>query len=371
MLEFYLTGTNPRGARKTLRIVAESSRDAMAECSANGYREITLHTDDVAAVAVSTMSKVNFNFFSPAESVQLGRLSDKRLFLLMVKKFYFGLWWVLLLEALTLLYITRSSTPPASPVAISILVLLPPVLFSASVAYLGPRRKFNATIEAACWGRWQEVLDRIPALRGVVPAFELNVRTACALAGLGRLNEALALYETLSDDEVVPASMYWSRLSGVYHVAHRYTDALECLRQAKEKSPSGSIEALDLAMGLLENEVDTDYATQLIDGMHESVISDLAALHLPFVNGLVALNTCRPEEAEALFYAAEQGFHPMAEGAPLYRLLVDVTIAYRAIALADQGRASEAQKLFDTARPRLEALSYQRLLARFSKAITQ
>ena len=371
MLEFYLTGSNARGTRKTLRIFAGSSRDAIADFKAKGYHEITLHTDDVAAVAVSTMSKAKFNFFSPAERVQLGRLSDKGLFLLMVRKFYFGLWWLLLLAALTLVYINQSSATPGSPVAIFILVLLSPILFSACVAYGGPRRKFNATIEAACWGRWQKVLDRIPSLRGQVPRFELDVRTACALAGLGRLDEALALYEIHSDDEVVPAWLYWSRLSGVYHVAHRYMDALECLRQAKEKAPSNPLLALDLAMGLLENEVDTDYATQLIDGISKTYISDLTALYLPFVNGLVALNTGRPGDAEALFYAAEQGFSPMAEGGPLFRLLVDITTAYRAIAMADQGRKPEAEKLFGTVRPRFEALSYNRLLTRYTRSIKQ
>src|SRR5690606_23452895 len=118
--------------------------------------------------------------------------------------------------------------------------------------------------EALCWGRWQEVLDRIPALRGSVPDFELDARAACALAGLGRIDEAMERYRTHESNPEVPLWMYLGRMSELYELVHNYDEALRCQRDAWEVELDNPTVVMDYALALLKYETDTELALNLI-----------------------------------------------------------------------------------------------------------
>lgn len=249
----------------------------------------------------------------------------------------------------------------------SALLLFPPAV-AAWLAFFGPARKYDAMLEAMCWGRWQEVLDRIRPLRGTVPDFELDMRSACALVGLGRFDEGMAQVRAHGNDPAIPLWMYLGRMSELYDLAHRYDEALQCHRDAWEDAPENPTVVLDYALALLKQERDTELAVRLIGEIENQPKADLLVMVLPLLHGMAALNTGRDNEAANRLKEAEKNMRPMAKGSALVRFLVDMTRTYRAIALARLGRGAEADRLFAVVRPRLEALNYSRLLERFQSA---
>lgn len=368
MLEFLVTCTDTNGKRETIRIQARTSREAVETCVARGFTDITLHTDDAAAVAVVGMTTVDEGVISPADLVELRALSSFGFFWMLYGKTWRYLWWAQG-PALAYLAIDAWRETPVGWIdwVASAALLLPPAT-AAWIAFFGPARKYDAMLEAMCWGRWQEVLDRIPALRGKVPDFELDVRRACALVGLGRFDEAMESFRAYGNDPAVPLWMYLGRMSELYDLAHRYDEALQCHRDAWEDASENPTVVLDYALALLKYESDNDLALRLIGEIEDQPKADLLNMVLPLLHGMAALNTGRAHEAPDHLQKAEMNLRPMAKSSALVRFLIDIARTYRAIALVKLGRDAEANRLFLAVRPRLEALNYTRLIERFQNA---
>jgi tetratricopeptide (TPR) repeat protein len=368
ILEFLVTCTDAEGKRETIRIQASSSREALERCTARGYTDLTLHTDDAAAVAVAGMPAVDHEAITPAELVQLRSLSSLGFFWMLYGKSWNFLWWAQAPALAWLAYGAWRGTPMGWLGWVASGALLFPPAVAAWLAFFGPARKYDAMLEAMCWGRWQEVLDRIPMLRGTVPDFELDMRSASALVGLGRFDEGMAMVRAHGNDPAIPLWMYLGRMSELYDLAHRYDEALQCHRDAWEEAPDNPTVVLDYALALLKQEQDTGLAMQLIDEMENQPKADLLVMVLPLLHGMAALNSGRDSDAANRLKEAEKNLRPMTKGSALVRFLVDITRTYRAIALAKLGRGAEADRLFAVVRPRLEALNYTRLLERYHGA---
>ncbi len=368
MLEFLVTCTDAEGKRETIRIQASSSREAIERCALRGYTDITLHTDDAAAVAVAAMPAVDDEVMKPADLVQLRSLSSLGFFWMLYGKSWSLLWWAQGPALAWLAYGAWRGAPMSWLGWIASALLLFPPAIAAWLAFFGPARKYDAMLEAMCWGRWQEVLDRIPALRDSVPDFELDMRCACALVGLGRFDEGMAQLRNHGNDPAIPLWMYLGRMSELYDLAHRYDEALQCHRDAWEDAPDNPTVVLDYALALLKQERDTELALRLISEIENQPKADLLVMVLPLLHGMAALNTGRDSDASNRLKEAENNLRPMAKGSALVRFLVDMARTYRAIALAKLGRSNEADRLFAVVLPRLEAMNYTRLIERFQSA---
>lgn len=368
MLEFLVTGTDRAGKRETIRIRATSSKEAIEICAGRGYSDITLHTDDAAAVAVAIMPAVECDVLTPADFVELRALSSVGFFWMLYGKAWNYLWWNQVPALTYLAYGAWRDAPFTWLGWLAAIVLLLPPAGCAWFAFFGPARKYDAMLEAMCWGRWQETLDRIPALRGAVPDFELDVRSACALVGLGRFDEGLALVRAHGNDPDIPLWMYLGRMSELYDLAHRYDEALQCHRDAWEDAPENPTVAMDYALSLLKNEADTTLALRLIDEVDAQPKADLLTMLLPLLHGMAALNQGRAQEAMDHLKTAEQNLRGIARASALARLILDMARTYRAIAFALLGHNKEADQLFSVVKPRLEALNDTRTLARYTAA---
>jgi len=368
MLDFLVTCTDAQGKRETIRVQAGSAREAVETCAAQGFTEITLHTDDAAAVAVANMPTVEDEVLKPADLVELRSLSSLGFFWMLYGKSWRFLWWAQGPALAFLAYGAWRGTPLTWVGWLASAVLLLPPAVAAWLAFFGPARKYDAMLEAMCWGRWQEVLDRIPPLRGTVPEFELDVRAACALVGLGRFDEAMEQFRAHGNDPAVPLWMYLGRMSELFDLAQRYDEALQCHRDAWEDAPDNPTVVLDYALALLKYEKDTELALRLIGEIESQPKADLLVMVLPLLHGMAALNMGRYDDAPARLLEAEKKLRPMAKGSALVRFLVDIARSYRAIALARLARGAEADRLFAVVRPRLEALNYTSLVERFHEA---
>lgn len=352
--DFLLTGTDPKGKRETVIVKAENGRDAYQSMQSRGYTDITLHTDD-ATVRLMQDEDVDYTEFPPDAIIRTRDLSTFGLFRYAMVDFYRRAWMLVVIVIIFLIYrrVTWQTLDFLNITAIAVLLFPPIFMFLA--LYLRPARKYDLMLEAFTWWRWQEVLDRIPALRGLASDFDLTSREACALAGLGRFDEAFAKINAYSDSEKIPKWMYYNSLSEIYSIVHRFEEALDCLRKAYELYPDDPEVMIILAMSLLKHQIDTPFAEQLIARAEERPMSDMLLRIMPHIKGLVALNKQRYHEAEQLFLAAEQGLHPM-KVIPLDRLTVDINRAYLSIAQARLGEIEKAKKTFALASPRLKAL---------------
>lgn len=366
MLEFLVTGTDRQGKRETIRIKANSSKEAIEICAGRGYSDITLHTDDAAAVAIASMPAVEGDVLTPADFVELRALSSFGFFWMLYGKAWNYLWWNQVPALAYLAYGAWRDTPFTWLGWLAAIVLLLPPGVCAWFAFFGPARKYDAMLEAMCWGRWQETLDRIPALRGAVPDFELDVRSACALVGLGRFDEGLALVRAYGNDPDIPLWMYLGRMSELYDLAHRYDEALQCHRDAWEDAPENPTVVMDYALALLKNEADTEQALRLIEEAEAQPKADLLNMLLPLLRGMAALNQGRPEEATGHLRTAERNLRDLARASALARLVLDMARSYHAVALAALGREREADRLFSVVKPRLVALNYTRMIERYA-----
>lgn len=371
MLKFQVSGTDSTGMRTTLTVEAESARDAHTRMTELGYIDITLHTDDAMAAAVLSMpgKDVDETFITAQDMVQLRCLSRSGYFLFLIRKMYSQgrIGWVLAIGAVA--YSLWQHGTLAWYGWIGFVYLAFPLVIAAWTTLTGMTLVYEALLEACYWGRWKEVLDRSAKLRGHVPDFELDVRVATALAGLGRLDEGLAIVAQHQGTDGLPDWMYVARLAEIYQIAGLHEEALRCQRESYEAAPDNPTVLLDYAMGLLKSQTNTELAASLLRKVEEQPLSDMLQLFLPFAKGLLALNTRDHREAVELFQQTEKDLAPLAPGSAPVRGVIDMIRAYRAIGLAKLGERGEAGKLFNVVRPRLTALRSERILEQYEKAL--
>ena len=378
MLEFHLTATDLNGKRSTQRITAPSAKAAMEALNDQGCTDIVLHTDDVAAIVSRQMppdpNDDGEEYTTPADEVEFRFMTDVGYFFYLLPRLYLEGWLLSLISVVVLALLIWSgfyqyyfgkiiALVPAFFLVLPLGIAIHSFLFST-------KRDYDDLVEAGCWGRWEEVIQRAPKLRGKIPNFELDVRLAAAYAGLGRFDEGLALCQRYLDSPEVPASMYYGRLSELYEVAQRYDEAVACHREAYEVAEDSTTAVLDLAMALLRHNQDLELARKLIAEAEAMPISDVLQLFLPFLKGLAALNGHSHAEALDLLTRTEEMLRPVAAGSAPIRNILDDVQGFKAIAYAKTGRLDDARKCFAAARPRIEALNNLALLQRIEEALT-
>lgn len=379
MPDYYYTATD-RNTRKreTSRIEAASAQEALRQLEAAELDEIVLHTDDVAA-AVSKMmpSKVSINNdFTASDYVSLRTTGDFGFFLYLTKTLYWqGRWGLLFCAGLALFAFLQAinvQRPYAKFASVFFLIvcLLPPVIALYATLF-SPTRKFNQIQEDFYWGRWNEVLRRLPRVCKHLPLIEARGREAASLAGLGRLDEALHIMAPLADQPDIPRWMYLSRLAEVYEYAEQMEQCLALRKEAYEAEPENSVLKLGYANTLLKLNLDPPLADQLIAEVETEPLSDLLQVLLPISKGQLELNLGYYQNAFFQFMEAENGLKPYVSTQPFARLYADVARAYAAIALAEQGELEQAELLFQSARPRLEALKSRRTIDRYHQALSR
>ncbi|MEX2113809.1 MAG: hypothetical protein WD845_11525 [Pirellulales bacterium] len=358
MYDFLLTATDENGTRTTQHVEATSAAEAYAMLESQGFQDITLHTDDAAAAAVTYVAN---QYVTPGDLVEMRFLSGLGFFRFLLKKLSVNSPLILLTAAALLLYklYARQSLGVIGICAVILLVLQ--VMLAGWGAFFGPHRKYHLLIEAHAWGRWNEVLARAPTLRGKVPDFELDAREASALAGMGHLEKGLDRLRRYEDSDDPPRWMYLGRLSELYEVAEVYDEALKCCEQAYQADSENPTVELDYALALLKNNKDPLLARQHIHSAKEKPLSDLLAMFLPYVEGLLYLNTGKEQLAIEAFNVAHANFVRIAGGSPLIGQVIDLNKARLAIAQARLGNRTIAMNTAQPALKRLRAINAKQL----------
>jgi tetratricopeptide (TPR) repeat protein len=366
MPEYFISARDPNGRKVTERFEASSADEAVEALHNVGYTEIVLHTDDVFA-AVAPIRRSPASKLSPREIVKLRSGGDLSLSLFLLRRAYFS-WWPPVVVAMALCHwsLTRAWGEIEWLVLGALLLPLPLTLV---VLFLNRLNKYKRLLEAASWGRWQEVLRLLPTLSKKTNEHERAFREAQALAGLGRLDEALNLFAPFADNDEIPLWLYWSRKAEIYGAARLWHEVVEAREKAAALAPDNAALLIGLAGSLVRHKHDAHRARDLVDRAKNHAISDTVAPIVTLVEGLIALElgdaSKARSELETALVARRRGWSATPHG----RVVRDLIHAHLAIAYAQLGKMKSARKHFRHAEPRMRALASDDLLQRCEHAL--
>jgi tetratricopeptide (TPR) repeat protein len=227
--------------------------------------------------------------------------------------------------------------------------------------------RYNRLIQAASWGRWEEVLELLPDLQGRISPHEIAFRKAQALAGLGHLDEALDAVRPFGDGRQIPLWLYHARLALVYRFAGRLDEVVPCHERALEAAPDNTTVMVDLAVALLRYRRDVVRAQAVLERIRGRALSEISSIFLELAEGALALEQGDAREAVRRLERCFALAAPL-RGNGMLDSALDVAHALLGLSHAALGEATAAEWHFRQAEPRLRALRSDDLLARCARA---
>lgn len=361
MNEYFVTATDSTGIRRTHQLSGDSAQHVIDELEAGGFIDIHLHTDDFSAELSDQFAVDGALHQEPVPD--LGTSSEWPYFLLELRRTltHFAVWIVAtVLGGIVLTVLGHTEFA----IVLLVVVALLPVGLALRAVMPGHQRRYYLMLDASCRGQWQEALDLIPSLRGHVLALELDVREACARAGLGQSDAVQQLVERILAADEQPEWMRQVYVAEIYEALGQYDEALEQSRLALELDPANPLLELNYAQALLVLEREPTRARQLLGSAESKPLGDLLEPAARFVHGLLELNTNRNQQAIEQFDAALRMLAPTERVSPAIGLLNDLIRAHRAVALAKTRETVAAQRAVEQCLPRLVAIDHQPIVQR-------
>ena len=227
---------------------------------------------------------------------------------------------------------------------------------------------FRKLIKAEDWSRWHEVLSLVETLKFIgrfkqvkVPATALIRHRAKALAGLGRLNEALEEYKQCEGRPDCPGWLYKLFMGGLYKTAKQYDKAIEFNLASIAEKPTPTA-WLDLAERYARYKHDPVKARNAMAEAEKSPLSDLAKPYHFRCRGIIAYLEGNYATAKHNLETAIE-LVEKAKGRPYRDGFLGVTRGYLCCTLARQGDLAGAKKCFLLAKKYLNATKEDELLA--------
>jgi tetratricopeptide (TPR) repeat protein len=366
MPKYLLSGTDERGRHRTIVVGAASADDATRRFKARGFSDVTLHSDEV----IGHLFKPEvLKHLTPRDYVALGRLSRGQFLFRMILRLYRSQWWLFL--AFVALLIGRRVVDARWEVLDTVTVgflFFPPILVLLSELF-SPGRKFERAMSFNAWGRWAEMLAALPSVHAIVPAPQYAFFEAKALAGLGRLDEALETVRPYADDPHTPAWLYWGLLADVFHAAKLGDRAIECGEKAVESAPDNPTVLIDSAMSKLRYRRDAAAARPLLEEARRHEISDVVRPFLLMAEGVLALEENRPEKARELLEESARLAEPLRYSTALMGGAIDRIHTYLSLACAATGDHGAAEEHYRIAEARLRAFHNDDMIQRCESAL--
>jgi hypothetical protein len=237
----------------------------------------------------------------------------------------------------------------------------------------GTKRLRVEMLAARRWHRWEEMLQCVDKLREAgrdtrikLGDYNLGRYRALALAGLGRVEEALTWYQNAAIEAKTPSWLAHETRASIYVAARQYDRALECYRQALEEEPDKPTVCIDTGTFLVQRFNFPGEAKQLLARAEKAQLSELEQIYVPYLRGIIAFRekdhaamdkNMREALAEFERRAAKQ-LH-IFEGAVL------LCKGYLAVSSAALGRKDEARKYFAKAEKYLRVIGLDDVLKEY------
>ena len=361
MAEYILTGRNDRGRVVTDIVEAESADEAVRTFTDHGHSEIVLHTDDNAA-RFMTPSKVR-KMFTPREFLGYRTRGRVGCTLFLIRKFYTQAWWAYAACAGLVAYRRWAGDEWGPFDSLPAAFLFFPVVFAVYCELTSKAVPYRRVLKAVRDGRWEDVPRHLRRARLPLPPFERPFREAQALAGTGRLDEALDHFRPVADDPAVPAHLYWTYKAMIFQTARERAKALDCVARAAELAPDNPVALIDYALALLTVRNDVRQARARLAAARRHALSDVSTPLCWFAEGVLALKEGHAAEAAVLLEAADRGLSPFTGGNPAVAVIIARIRAHSALAYAATGDHDAACRAYRKAEPVLaphEALELAR-----------
>lgn len=364
--EYLLTGRDHRGRKVTEIVRAESGDEAVRQFEALGHTEVVLHTDDAAAPLYRPSETASV--LSPREQVAIRTLGEGRRFLFHVWKGYRALWHVHLVALAVIgLWFAGQGWGSFALLAAVILMFIPALQFY--LAIFGPSAAYLRLLRAIGYAQWERALRLIPKVTLPLSPVELPLLKARALAGLGRLPEALAELDRVTGEPGFRRPVYWLAQAIIYLDAREPERSLEALAQAHELGPDLALVMISYAGRLLTVRRDTRRARELLAEARRHALADSAWPLLFYAEGLLALQEGRAHEAVERLTEAVRRQVPFVRMNPSILASEARMRANLCLALAATGDTAAARAQLLRAAPLLTAHREIDLLKRCEEAV--
>lgn len=301
---------------------------------------------------------------TPRDYLAIGRVSRFGLMWRLVLRLYRTQFWIFVI-AIALLVGRRVLESPWGFIdSLTLAFLTSPIVIVLFSELFNPARKYERAMAYNAWGRWADMLAALPAVRRHITPSVYAFHEAKALAGLGRLDDALELVRPFADDPKTPAWLYWGQLADLFVAAKMPDRVIECGEKAVEHGPENVTVLIDLAMSYLRYRRDTVRARALLERAREHAIGDVIRPFMLLCEGVLALEEKHPDRARPILEESLAEAQKFRHASPLVGTAIDRIHMYLALTNAALGDHATAHEHYRIAEPRLRAFDATDLIER-------
>ena len=350
---FLWKGKDAHGVLRSERVTAENAQMAKAQLVQAGWTNLELLMDEIGDVVRTDIQAADWMRKEPVTPNQ------EAVYVEGTGPGMFAMWWNSLKQSKTTLlilaaffawglYTNRRWSIIISCAGLFFMMLLVPGLhlfFGMSL------RQYSRLNRLKVWGRWNEVLECVERLRKSgrltrigLGDMELTRCRAQALAGLGRLDEAVAEFAKFEKSPKVPHFLYLGQLSTIYDVAKAYDKAMACRREAVAEKPDNSALWIDVAYGYVRGFNEPARAREALSRAQEYEITGLGKPYVPFLTGVICWRERKFPEAKQHLDKALEGFDAFKHNDLAVGLIL-LTKSYLCAVHSALGNSSEAMEL--------------------------
>lgn len=365
MPQYFVTARNPLGRTVTELLEAESAKAAIQTLKDRGCENIVLHTDDAAA---QIMRPIEATPLLTAHDLVQNRFRGVFQRTLIMTLRAYAMMWKFIVITLTAFVALRLLD---MPFGFFDGILGGGLLLPLVIVFLGRRgpNRYHRLSEAESWRRWDEALRLLPLVEQKLSPFVTAWHRAKALAGLGRLDEALEVFMPFATDNDVPKQRFWTLLATVYRIADQDDLVIAAYEQALDIAPDDPTIMIGLANNLLEKREDVSRAKDLLRQAKLQPLSDLADAFVEMAEGTIAQTEGNLPLAVEKLERALVHKRRYAKGHPSSAAVADLLEGRLALAKALAGDLDAARRHFRRAEPRLRALKQKKLLTRCQQTL--
>ncbi|MES3022075.1 MAG: hypothetical protein V4857_10885 [Pseudomonadota bacterium] len=354
MREYLFEANNADGNSEKDGVIAIDVGDARSQLARMGYRDIRIITDDLQGMRRPA------NFEEPLPALYIEAAYDT--LPLAVLKIFKGNWLYWLPGAGILAEALWSGRAPylgaaalaAGLVATALLAL--PVVIYQQILWARVRGRYALGLA------YVSFLQRSKMSKGITP-MALAGERAIMLAGLGRLDEAVAEYSAHEGKR--DRIMYLTGLGSIHDAAGERGKMIEFQRQLLVESKDSKEVRIDLAWSLMRYTDQHEEARTLVSGIHAQSCAEIYGFGLRIVRALISQVDNRHDIAVTELRKVHDELTRYNN--PLIIGVRAELRAYMALSLKSLGRKSEADAMWQEVLPLLRVQRVDLLIRRYEQ----
>jgi len=235
------------------------------------------------------------------------------------------------------------------------------------------KNAFHKLHSARNWRRWDEVLKCLDQMQKAHRSTKIGIGEAemaryraLALAGLGRVEEAVDGFSDAAKTAKMPEWLFHVHLATIYATAKQYDQGLAMYRLALAEATDKSVVWIDMGIFLVERFHNVEEAKHLLAQAEAAQLSELARNYLPNLRGKIAYREKDYAAAESHMRETLAGYEKQpANKYYIFEPAVLICKGYLAVSCAAQGKKDEARKFFSASGEYLSVVCLDELVTQY------